>query len=126
MTQCVSPIQPCSISYDDCSSNPKIKLDHLKSVGGNRTFSRRVNCHDHAKGRAIGRRRFAMSRQDELLKLAELFYLQANLTRDRAAKQSLRKMGDCYQHEADQSRRQAPDSAIERPSNKYSLRHRAA
>src|SRR5262249_61941441 len=101
MTQCVSPIQPCSISYDDCSSNPKIKLDHLKSVGGNRTFSRRVNCHDHAKGRAIGRRRFAMSRQDELLKLPELFFLHANLTPDLAAKQRLRKNSDGYHHHAD-------------------------
>jgi len=68
-----------------------------------------------------------MSRQDELLELAELFYLQANLTRDRAAKRSLRKMGDCYQHEVEQLRRHAPsDSAIERPSGKYTPRHRAA
>jgi hypothetical protein len=46
----------------------------------------------------------AMSRQDELFRLADLFYLQANLTRDRAGKQSLRKKGDCYQQEAEQLR----------------------
>jgi hypothetical protein len=49
-----------------------------------------------------------MSRQDELFRLADLFYLQANLTRDRVGKQSLRKMGDCYQQEAKQLR--APDN----------------
>ena len=34
-----------------------------------------------------------MSRKDELLKLAQLFHLQARLTLDRAAKQALRKLG---------------------------------
>jgi len=41
----------------------------------------------------------AMSRKDELLKLAQLFHSQARLTLDRAAKQTLRKLGDHYQHE---------------------------
>ena len=41
-----------------------------------------------------------MSRKDELLKLAQLFHLQARLTLDRAAKQALRKLGDHYQNEA--------------------------
>lgn len=46
----------------------------------------------------------AMSRQEELFKLADLFYLQAKLTQGRAGKQSLQKIGDCYQHEAEQLR----------------------
>jgi len=41
-----------------------------------------------------------MSRNDELLKLAQLFHSQARLTRDRSAKQALRKLGDHYQNEA--------------------------
>ena len=41
-----------------------------------------------------------MSRKDELLKLAQLFHLQARLTLDRPAKQALRKLGDHYQNEA--------------------------
>lgn len=50
-----------------------------------------------------------MSRKDELLKLAQLFHLQARLTLDRAAKQALRKLGDRYQNEA--KKLQAPVSA---------------
>jgi hypothetical protein len=50
-----------------------------------------------------------MSRKDELLKLAQLFHLQARLTLDRAAKQALRKLGDHYQNEA--KKLQAPVSA---------------
>ena len=46
-----------------------------------------------------------MSRKDELLKLAQLFHSQANLARSRAAKRSLRKIGDHYQHEAKQAAR---------------------
>jgi len=41
-----------------------------------------------------------MSRKDELLKLARLFRLQARLTQDRPAKQTLRKLGDHYQNKA--------------------------
>jgi hypothetical protein len=41
-----------------------------------------------------------MSRKDELIKLAQLFRLQARLTQDRPAKQALRKLGDLYQNEA--------------------------
>ncbi len=44
-----------------------------------------------------------MSRKDELLKLANLCHLQANMTRSRATKQSLRKIGDHYQHEAERA-----------------------
>lgn len=41
-----------------------------------------------------------MSRNDELLKLAQLFHSQARLTRGRSAKQASRKLGDHYQNEA--------------------------
>jgi hypothetical protein len=69
-----------------------------------------------------------MSRQNELLKLAQLFYVQASLTRDRAAKRSLRKMGDYYRHEAERLRGQAASDSntAGRPSDKHSFRHRAA
>ncbi|MGA9437184.1 MAG: hypothetical protein WBV76_03175 [Pseudolabrys sp.] len=50
-----------------------------------------------------------MSRKDELLKLAQLFHLQARLTLDRPAKQALRKLGDHYQNEA--KKLQGPVSA---------------
>jgi hypothetical protein len=41
-----------------------------------------------------------MSRKDELLKLAELFHLQASRAGTRAAKRTLRRMGQHYQNEA--------------------------
>jgi hypothetical protein len=41
-----------------------------------------------------------MSRKDELLKLARLFDLQAGRMETRAAKQTLRRMGQYYQNEA--------------------------
>ena len=41
-----------------------------------------------------------MSIEDELLNLARLCRSQARLTKDRAAKQSLRKLGDHYEGEA--------------------------
>ena len=41
-----------------------------------------------------------MSRKDELLKLAELFHLQASRAGTPAAKQTLRRMGQHYQNEA--------------------------
>ena len=41
-----------------------------------------------------------MSRKDELLKLAELFHLQASRAATRAAKRTLRRMGQQYQNEA--------------------------
>ena len=41
-----------------------------------------------------------MSIEDELLNLAKLCRSQARLTKDRAAKQSLRKLGDHYEGEA--------------------------
>ena len=41
-----------------------------------------------------------MSIEHELLNLARLCHLQARLTKDRATKQSLRKLGDHYQTEA--------------------------
>ena len=41
-----------------------------------------------------------MSRRDELLKLAELFYLQASRVGTRAAKRTLRRIGQLYQNEA--------------------------
>jgi hypothetical protein len=41
-----------------------------------------------------------MSRKEELLKLAQLFYSQANTTLDPATKTSLRKLGDQYDREA--------------------------
>ena len=41
-----------------------------------------------------------MSIEDELLNLARLCRSQARLTKDRAAKQSLRKLGDHYESEA--------------------------
>jgi hypothetical protein len=41
-----------------------------------------------------------MSRKDELLKLAELFHLQARRAATPAAKQTLRRMGQHYQNEA--------------------------
>jgi hypothetical protein len=41
-----------------------------------------------------------MSIEDELLNLARLCRSQARLTKDRAAKQSLRKLGDHYENEA--------------------------
>jgi hypothetical protein len=51
-----------------------------------------------------------MSRKDELFKLALLFHSQARLTRDRPAKQALRKLGDHYQNEAKKLQGQAsPD-----------------
>ena len=48
-----------------------------------------------------------MSREDELLKLAQLFRSQARLTHDRLAKQALRKLGDQYQNEAKKLQGQA-------------------
>jgi len=60
-----------------------------------------------------------MSRKDELLKLAQLFHSQARLTLDRAAKQTLRKLGDHYQHEAKQGQPSA-DSHTESTSGKRS------
>jgi hypothetical protein len=41
-----------------------------------------------------------MSRKDELLKLAELFHLQASRAGTPAVKQTLRRMGQHYQNEA--------------------------
>jgi hypothetical protein len=60
-----------------------------------------------------------MSRKEELLKLAQLFHSQARLTLDRAAKQTLRKFGDHYQHEAKKLQGQASaDSDTESTSGK--------
>jgi hypothetical protein len=65
-----------------------------------------------------------MSRQEELLKLAKLFHSQASTTQSPAAKRSLRKMGDYYQHETKQLGGQASsDSGTERPSGKHLRRH---
>jgi hypothetical protein len=41
-----------------------------------------------------------MSRKDELLKLAELFHVQASRAGTRAVKQTLLRMGQYYQNEA--------------------------
>jgi len=63
----------------------------------------------------------AMSRKDELLKLAQLFHSQARLTLDRAAKQTLRKLGDHYQHEAKKLQGQpSADTHTESTSGKRS------
>jgi hypothetical protein len=51
-----------------------------------------------------------MSRKDELLKLAELFHLQATRAGTPAVKQTLRSMGQHYQNEA----AHAPDRGAER------------
>jgi hypothetical protein len=51
-----------------------------------------------------------MSRKDELLKLAELFHLQASRAGTSVAKQTLRRMGQHYQNEA----AHAPDRGAER------------
>jgi hypothetical protein len=45
-------------------------------------------------------RKATMSRRNELLKLAELFRLQASRARTPAVKQTLRRMGQHYQNEA--------------------------
>jgi hypothetical protein len=42
-----------------------------------------------------------MSIEDELLNLARLCRAQARLTKDRAVKQALRKLGDHYANEAE-------------------------
>jgi low affinity Fe/Cu permease len=61
-----------------------------------------------------------MSRKDELVKLAQLFHSQARLTLDRAAKQTLRKLGDQYEHEAKKLQGQASaDSHAESISGKH-------
>ena len=53
-----------------------------------------------------------MSRKDELLKLARLFRSQARRTQDRSTKQTLRKLGDRYQNEAQKLQEQTlPDFA---------------
>jgi len=49
-----------------------------------------------------------MSREAELLRLADVCYSQANATLSRAVKRALREMGDNYQHEAKRLREQAP------------------
>ena len=51
-----------------------------------------------------------MSRKDELLKLAELFHLQARRTGTPAVKQTLHRMGQYYRNEA----AHAPDRDAER------------
>ena len=51
-----------------------------------------------------------MSRKDELLKLAEVFHLQASRTGTPGVKQTLHKMGQYYQNEA----AHAPDRDAER------------
>ena len=51
-----------------------------------------------------------MSRKDELLKLSELFHLQANRAGTPAVKQTLRRMGQNYQNEAAHE----PDRGAER------------
>ena len=51
-----------------------------------------------------------MSRKDELLKLAELFHLQASRTGTPAVKQTLHRMGQYYRNEA----AHAPDRDAER------------
>ena len=51
-----------------------------------------------------------MSRKDELLKLAELFHLQALRTGTPAVKQTLHRMGQYYRNEAVH----APDRGAER------------
>ena len=51
-----------------------------------------------------------MSRKDELLKLAELFHLQALKTGTPAVKQTLHRMGQYYRNEA----AHAPDRDVER------------
>src|SRR5262245_42274489 len=63
-------------------------------------------------GRYIEQRRFSrigitMSREAELLRLADVCYSQANATLSRAVKRALREMGDNYQHEAKRLREQA-------------------
>lgn len=60
-----------------------------------------------------------MSRKEELLKIAKLFHSQADLVSSRAAKQSLRKMGDYYRREAEQLRGQPPNLVEQ---GKYGLR----
>src|SRR5262249_3672692 len=58
--------------------------------------------------KAIRRRiGITMSREAELLRLADVCYSQANATLSRAVKRALREMGDNYQHEAKQLREQA-------------------
>jgi len=49
-----------------------------------------------------------MSRKDEVLKLAQLFRLQARLTKDRPTKRTLRKLGDHYQDEVKKLQEQVP------------------
>ena len=51
-----------------------------------------------------------MSRKDELLKLAELFHLQASRTGTPGVKQTLHRMGQYYRNEA----AHAPDRDAER------------
>jgi hypothetical protein len=67
-----------------------------------------------------------MSRKDELLKLSQLFHSQARLTLDRAAKQTLRKLGDHYRHEAKKLQGLASaDSHTETSNGKHSHAHAA-
>ncbi len=61
-----------------------------------------------------------MSRKNELFKLAKLCHSQADLTRSRAAKQTLRKIGDHYQHEAE---RAAANDQLATANMPWYLRH---
>lgn len=51
-----------------------------------------------------------MSRRDELLKLANMFHLQAKLSGTKDVKWALRKMGDEYQFEAEKLQGQSAES----------------
>ena len=56
-----------------------------------------------------------MSRKEELIELADLFHLQADLTHDPAAKKALRKIGDQYQREVRQQLREQAFKDIDKP-----------
>jgi hypothetical protein len=119
----VSLPRPCWISCDD-----RVRYGVPFQAGSVRLASIRNDTLPGALGGGqirAPRWRFTVSRQDELLRLADLFHSQANLMRSRAAKQSLRKIGDYYQHEAEHLRRQASsDSDTEQPRAKHILRYR--
>ena len=62
------------------------------------------------RAKKVGGSKAAMSRKDELLKLAELFHLQALRTGTPAIKQTLYRLGQYYRNEA----AHAPDRDAER------------
>jgi hypothetical protein len=75
------------VACDKCGRDGHYRLDRTRNdtVASDVEMARR--------GKKLGGSKAAMSRKDELLKLAELFHLQASRTGTPAVKQTLHRMG---------------------------------